>query len=109
MRCSGRTSFSAVIAPSLLGSVGACKLLLMAIALFDSRLFRPSRLRSWHSGLIVLNDRLVHETGGVVDELALSATTALLVQQGYAIVHLDGRLRSWRHLLVMFLYHHSLQ
>lgn len=97
-----------MIAPSLLSSIGACKLLLMAIALFYSRLFRPSRLGSWHSSLIVLNDRLIYKTGRIVNELTLSATTALLIKQGNAIVHFDGSLRSWRHLLVLFLQHHSL-
>ncbi len=72
-------SFSALIAPLSLSSIGTSQLFLVTSSLFDSCLFRASGLRCWSAGLIILHDGLVNHVCRV-DELALSPRTFLLIQ-----------------------------
>ena len=52
--------------------------------------------------LVIVHDRLVNEVSAI-DELALASAAILLVQEGDAIVHVQGGLRSRRHATILLL------
>ena len=52
--------------------------------------------------LVIVHDRLINEVS-TIDKLALTSPAILLVQEGDAVVHVQGGLRSRRHATILLL------